>query len=203
MELMKAEVARRQLGAALQLFIEDADPVSVHTLSCAGLELAHGLAEASGREPFLSITMRGNKDLTVREYHRLRTRYANSFKHFSGQDGKAREDEELIRAFDDTANDGHLFIGWTDLATAMGRMPIEAQSYQAWFFATRPDVLAPDVDRQQFEMLFPYIIGKSRQDQKEMLRKSIRKTKRDHLVMDDPRTERRKLLLPNNLPIIR
>ena len=131
MPLTKLEIARRQLGTALQLFLDDADPVSVHTLACAGVEIAHSLAEATGKEPFRSISLRGNSSLTEQEFHRLRTLYGNAFKHFNNQKGKPRDDEAVITQFDDMANDGHLFIGWTDLATALGRMPVEAQAYQA------------------------------------------------------------------------
>lgn len=52
MNLDKNEVARRQLGTALALFIEDFDPVSVHTLACAGGEVAEHLARKAGAEPF-------------------------------------------------------------------------------------------------------------------------------------------------------
>jgi hypothetical protein len=43
----KTEIARRQLGTALALFIEDRDPVSVHTLACAGCEIAEYLTPKS------------------------------------------------------------------------------------------------------------------------------------------------------------
>jgi hypothetical protein len=36
MPLHKTQIARRQLGTALALFLEDCDPVSVHTLASAG-----------------------------------------------------------------------------------------------------------------------------------------------------------------------
>lgn len=33
---LKAAVARRQLGTALALFLDDSDPISVHCLACGG-----------------------------------------------------------------------------------------------------------------------------------------------------------------------
>ena len=48
----KVEVARRQLGTALALFLENGDPVSVHTLVCAGCEIVEHLARKVGRVPF-------------------------------------------------------------------------------------------------------------------------------------------------------
>jgi hypothetical protein len=38
MKLDKTEVARRQLGTALALFLQDADPVSVHALASPSSE---------------------------------------------------------------------------------------------------------------------------------------------------------------------
>jgi hypothetical protein len=48
----KADIARRQLGTALALFLDDADSVSVHTLACAGSEIAEHLTRKAGAEPF-------------------------------------------------------------------------------------------------------------------------------------------------------
>jgi hypothetical protein len=45
MPLDKIQVARRQLGTALALFIEDLDPISVHTLACAGGEIAEQIEQ--------------------------------------------------------------------------------------------------------------------------------------------------------------
>jgi hypothetical protein len=52
MKLDKTEIARRQLGTALALFLEDTDPVSVHALACAGCEIAEYLTRKAGEEPF-------------------------------------------------------------------------------------------------------------------------------------------------------
>ena len=52
MKLNKPEIARRQLGSALVLFLEDSDAVSVHTLACAGCEIAEHLTRKAGEEPF-------------------------------------------------------------------------------------------------------------------------------------------------------
>ena len=38
-----AELARRQLGTALYLFLNDLDSISVHSLACGGGELSAGV----------------------------------------------------------------------------------------------------------------------------------------------------------------
>jgi hypothetical protein len=52
MNLDKTQVARRHLGTALALFLDDLDPVSVHTLACAGCEVVEHLTRKAGVEPF-------------------------------------------------------------------------------------------------------------------------------------------------------
>jgi hypothetical protein len=48
MSLDKVEVSRQQLGTALSLFLDDQDAVSVHTLACAGGEIAEHLTRIAG-----------------------------------------------------------------------------------------------------------------------------------------------------------
>jgi len=52
---------------------------------------------------------------------------------------RLREDSELLERFEDTVNDHTLFIGWYDYALAVGALPIEAQIFQAWYFALYPE----------------------------------------------------------------
>jgi hypothetical protein len=42
--LTKLDIARHQLGSALDLFIRDRDAVSVQCLACGGVELMEGIA---------------------------------------------------------------------------------------------------------------------------------------------------------------
>ncbi len=70
-ELTKLDIARRHLGTALWLFLEDLDPVSVHTLAGAGSELAEHLARDVGRSPFVDHVLRTNVDMTAPGYYAL------------------------------------------------------------------------------------------------------------------------------------
>jgi hypothetical protein len=90
MTLSKIEAARRQLGAALALFIEDQDPVSVHSLACDGGEVAEQLADKTAGAPFRSHILETFPDMNVAEIKRLRNRYWNAFKHALGRDGLER-----------------------------------------------------------------------------------------------------------------
>ncbi len=195
MSFDKLEVARRQLGTALQLFLDDQDPVSVHVLASGAIEICTALVKASGQRSFKDIAIHANPVLTERLYNEISTQYWNSFKHYGRRDGLPRDDSDLFALFSDEANDFHLFIGWHDYGMVKGQMPIEAQCFTAWFFALKkPDEIPGLVERY-----FPDIHTMPRRDQKRLLQRRINKCKRDREVMDDHRREQRNLLLPNNL----
>lgn len=126
---MKLAFARSQLSTALDLFIRDRDPISVHALACGGSELIEGLAESACLPTlsthilatFLGIDMKGIKS--------LRNQYWNAMKHFYLINGKKpRDDDGLMADFSDAANDTVLFMGWLDHLQLMRRLPVEAQS---------------------------------------------------------------------------
>jgi hypothetical protein len=112
MNLDKAEVSRRHLGTALSLFLNDQDAVSVHTLACAGSEIAEHLTRIADQKPFSTHALESIPDLTIDKLFRLQRQYYNAFKHATTRDGEVRDDEELLKSFDDEINNHILFIGW-------------------------------------------------------------------------------------------
>jgi len=172
MNLDKTQVARRHLGIALALFLNDLDPVSVHTLACAGCEVAEHLTRKAGAEPFST--------------HVLATT----------QDGVERDDQELLDRFDDDTNNHTLFIGWHDYMLATGTLPPEAQAFLMWYFALYPDKLNPGVNITPYERAFPNLKEKSAPERKKMLRDWIASARNDLDLMADPRTDARPLILP-------
>ena len=105
MSLTKAQVARRQLGTALSLYIDNLDPVSVHVLACGGGEIAEQLVLQANRHPLSSMwpdigAARQRSDL-----------YWNAFKHATTKRGQDRADQELLSEFDDRRNDEALLVG--------------------------------------------------------------------------------------------
>jgi hypothetical protein len=113
----KAEIARRQLGAALDMFLRDQDPVSVHSLAMAGGEIAEQLASNAGAEPFVSHVLRTFPDIDLKEIRSLQRKFSNAFKHATTRDGQDRQDAEIIKSFDPKINEDVLFIGWHDMMT--------------------------------------------------------------------------------------
>ena len=129
MKLDKTEISRRQLGTALALFLEDSDPVSVHTLACAGCEIAEYLTDKAGEKPFSTHALATFPDLKIGEIRQLQNQYWNAFKHARTRGGIERKDRELLARFGDEVNDHTLFIGWYDymLAVRLGHARIAYQ----------------------------------------------------------------------------
>ena len=194
-ELTKLEVARRQLGTALALFLDNKDPVAVHVLACGGGEIAHRLAEVAGAEPFEAHLLANFPELGKAKLAKLRTKYWNALKHATTHKGEDRDDTEILGVFSDEANDDHLFWGWYDFANARESLPIEARLFQEWYFAKHPDKLSDGVDPANFSHLFPGLAELKRSQQKVRLRRAIQSYRRRRHIMTDPQTDPRPLVL--------
>jgi hypothetical protein len=189
MNLVKATVARRQLGTALALFIDDLDPVSVHTLACAGAEIAEHLTRKAGWQPFIDHALATFPERKLSDIRTVQNQFWNAFKHALTRDQRERQDQQLFERFDDSQNDHTLFIGWYDYALAVGSMPVEAQVFQMWYFALYPEKLNPEVDTSEYEAIFPGLQHRPRAEQKKMLRETIASARNDSTIMSDPRTD--------------
>src|SRR5690606_32096554 len=127
----KVEAARRQLGTALHLWLEDLDHISVHTLASAGCEVSEGLLKAPSKA-FLEINLDAHPDLNKKEIWSCRTKIYNATKHAKFQNGKQRDDEELLSLNIDAENEAIIFEGWFNLSQIIP-FPIEAQLFIHWF----------------------------------------------------------------------
>lgn len=199
MKFDKLETARRQLGVALHLFLDNADPVSVHVLVSGAMEILDAIVEKQGKETFKSTAIEANPGLTASRYNEIKNQYSNAMKHFNNRNGKERNDTHLLDDFSDEQNEGHLLIAWLDYGKATGKLPIEAQVYQAWFFSKYPEKLSADGLRRGWSAVFPDVGQLTMNEQKQALRRRIERERKRREIMEDPRTERRKLVLPSNL----
>ncbi len=197
MNLDKAQVARRQLGTALALFVDDLDPISVHTLACAGGEIAEHLTRSAGAQPFVAHALASFPDLKMADLRRLQNQFWNAFKHATTRNGDERNDHELLERFNDLQNDHTLFVAWYDYMLAVGSMPVEAQAFQTWYFALYPEKLHPELDKSKYEALFPGLKQQSRIEQKNSLRGAIAWARSDNTIMADMRTDTSPLIFDN------
>ena len=198
----KIRIARAQLGTALDLFIRDKDPISVQALACGGSEIIEGLTEQAAIPTLSTHILETVPDIDLRKIKRLRNQYWNAIKHFYQQDGKtARDDEALMADFTDQANDAVLFMGWLDYLLLEKRLPVEAQVFQVWWYATNPSSMNADTDTKPWESVFPNISKQSRQEQKRRLRRAVEKWRANSEILRDPRTELKSLCAGASQPI--
>lgn len=196
MSRLKIESARRQLGTALALFLQDHDPVSVHCLAGGGCELIEFYAKKSGAEPFTSSILETNPNADLIGIRKLQRKYWNAFKHATfPHGGEERDDDKVLSQFTDELNDTALYIGWHDYAQAVDALPIEAQVYLAWYLALNIEKLAPDEPREPYNWEFPNIRAMPRAEQKRMLNNSILRVRANAETMSNPQTEKRALIL--------
>lgn len=194
----KIEVARRQLGTALSLYLDDRDPVSTHVLACAGMEVADHLSFKAGAHPFKLFRQAETPTLTNKEYSELRGHFANAFKHAEKRPGIERDDRAIFADFSDLQNDDRLFIGWFDFACPGNAHPMESHVFQAWYLALHPSRLQSPHGLELLRDLsgvFPNLPELPRQKQKARLRKEIEKAKKNRRLMGDPLVDRRSLRL--------
>src|SRR5690348_15385872 len=141
MSKLKIESARRQLGTALAMYLQDDDPVSVHCLANGGCEVIEHYARKAGATPFIALMRQNRPDLDIGKLRKIQREHWNAFKHAIHRSGEERDDDPSLLRFSDLENDHALFIGWYDYASAVGEMPIEAQAFHIWYFALYPEKL--------------------------------------------------------------
>lgn len=191
---LKLRIARCQLGTALALFLENKDPISVHSLACSGGEILDDLAKHIGQERFADHILETHSARDEQEIREFRNEYWNAFKHFSKRKGTPREDQGLISNFSDIINDHSLFVGWWDYQKLTGILPLEAHAFQLWYYALYEEKVRPYFDFSMVRKMFPAITAMRRTEQKRKLRRVIAKHKSDFQVMGDPLTEKKKLM---------
>ncbi|MBB3965970.1 hypothetical protein [Rhizobium metallidurans] len=193
---LKLKAARAQLGTALSLFIHDMDPISVQVLACGGGEVIEGLARAHSLPTLTEHIQKTYPDVKIGKIKAIRNENWNAFKHYSGRGGdEARDDLHILGTFDDTMNDAVLFLAWTDYLALVGKLPVEAQAFLAWYYAAYPEKLANEKFQADYQSIFPNLPKQSRKKQKRRLRQQIEEFRNE--VQADVATEREPLIAAN------
>lgn len=192
----KAQVARRQLGTALHMFLRRQDPVSVHCLAMGGGEIAEWLAEKAGAQSFKNHILDTFPDMDIREMRAIQRRKWNAFKHATTQKGEDRDDRMILDSFDPAENEHMLLIGWWDYGAAGLPRPIEAQAFEGWYLAKYPEKADPAYDMRTTHRIFPGLTALTPERQHARLEDVIRKFKKNGTVMNDLGTDRCPLVMP-------
>ncbi len=130
----------------------------------------------------------------------IRNKYWNAFKHSTTRKGIERDDSATLDEFSETANEERLFVGWTDYASAVHSLPIEAQVYTTWFLALDFSKFSADARAQEFarqlNQEFPGLAGLPHDRKKQRLRRAIEIWRKRHRKLPvDTLTDYRPLTL--------
>ena len=194
---LKIEAARRQLGTALYLFMEDMDPVSVQCLAGGGGEVMEFYALKLHGNSFMNVIVQTHPEHDEKKLRRARNEFWNAFKHAGFHGGQVeRDDENLLARFDEEMNIHALMMGWTDYANASGHMPIEAQVFQVWAYARQPPKSARSRARDACCGMFPGLDKVGMAEQKRRLKTKIAEMRGEWALMGNPKTDVRGLVLP-------
>lgn len=184
--LTKRDVARRQLITAINLFFDDKDLVSIHSLATNSWEVIDVLCNEAGVTSFSNQT-RANipvgKDLKV---NYINVPYRNFFKHAD------RDPSAVLAEFDPKAVEAVMFLAVEDYIRLFKKSPLQLQVFQAWYLATNEgkiDKLHRDRVLLATNLLFPDIGVASRVEQLRMGRSTLETALLDPELLNDKSTE--------------
>jgi len=184
--LSKSDIAKRQLTAAIQLFFNDSDPVSVYTLAANAWEVIDVLCSKNNIDSVSNQSRmhapRG-KDLK-RDY--VNSPYRNFFKHAT------RDADKCLEGFDDQKCDSVIFLGVEDYIRLNKRSPLEFQVFQLWYLSVYVEKVADDaLDKilEAADIYFPAIRELTREEQKLMGKKALLDARQDSVLKSDARVE--------------
>lgn len=182
----KLGVAKHQLVTAIQLFLQDHDPVSIYTLASNAWEVVDALGSRKGFSSSVSDESREHIESGLDLKRDYVNPYRNFFKH-ADQDPDA-----VLTGFDDRKNDGILYLAAEDYIRLNRRSPLELQVYQTWFLAVYVEKVAEsDLARvmESIEVLYPGIANLERSAQKKFGLIRLREAYGDVHLRRDARTE--------------
>lgn len=161
-EISKIEAAERQLAVAIALFLNDGDPISIHTLVGAANGILRPLCKEKGIGELLGEELlRPEKK---KEFYDILRTPANFFKH-------AHKDADATLKFHPDVNQLHILDCLHLFSSLKGFVFVEGYIFLLWYVCNNPDSFISDagrVLREQIRSQLPSTTGK--ETFREMLR---------------------------------
>ncbi len=134
----KLDAARRQLRTAIELWFNDGEPVSIHTLACAAYQIVHDLNKRK-KGPPLWFDTDIVKDEHRKDFVRLVKASSNFFKH-----ADLRKQQATSIEFKPATSDGFLLFAVVGLHV-MGITINDIESaFMSWTLIHKPHFLKPE-----------------------------------------------------------
>jgi len=148
-KISKLEAARRQLDTAIRLYFSNADPVSIHTLAAAALDLLKDLDEHGPKTGTFYDHLQTNvKPEYLQQARNIFRAPQNFFKH-------ADADPEKVLEFSVALPEAFLVSGCEKYGELAGEVTPEMFVYRLWFSHHNPDLLMPEVAARMRAIDFP------------------------------------------------
>lgn len=194
-QINREEISRRLLGAATRLFIDDSDPISVHTLACSAGEHTAELVRNKSKTTFTEVAA-AVSGKTVKDIRKIRNHYWTRIKHAKDDKGAPFNIEIDMSDFSDSVNDHSLFVGWLDFSACGFPLPIEVQVFQVWYYEMYPEKINHGyISENGRTNMFPRLTEHHRKEQKRQLRMQIGAHRTDSMIASHPKTDPRPLML--------
>jgi hypothetical protein len=139
--ITKLNAGKRQLNAAISLWFEDGDPVSIHTLALASHDIIHHVFRRKGFRGLMFDTPMVRPEYRKKWASGLKAA-ANFFKH-------GRHDEDKILEFDTAINEIVLIASCHGLSRIGEKPSMEQLAFAYWVLFTQPGLFA-DHDREKW-----------------------------------------------------
>jgi len=140
----KLDVGKRQLETAIKLFLTDADPISIHTLSAAAQEVFNCLLKKQGSG--VSFIEKSIKEFVEPgKQEEIKKHFASSknfFKH-------ANNDSDGVHKFYFKLTEWFLWDTCNMYKSLTGESPELVSVFLIWFYSAHRDVLITDLAKQQ------------------------------------------------------
>jgi hypothetical protein len=98
-EITRQDAIEHQLNTAIWLWFHEGEIISIHTLACSALKIAHDVAVMMNKPPSMLIGVRGNRD---RDIGKASMEPQNFFKH-------ARKDPDAVLNFNPGMTPYHMY----------------------------------------------------------------------------------------------
>jgi hypothetical protein len=129
----KLDAAHSQLITAINLYFDDQDIASIHTLACAAREIYEKHCKAKGVARMFDMIEASNPDRNSKQLWEILNGARNFLKH-----PELSMDLDAKLEIDDEMNATMMFVASHDCATLCeANQPPETQAYNLWFIATR------------------------------------------------------------------
>jgi hypothetical protein len=133
-KISKLEAARRQVETAIRIYFANGDPVSIHTLAAASLQILVDLDKKGTLWDFIETQV---KPEHVSEVKKLFAEAENFFKH-------AERDPDKILEFPLAEPEVFLWKCVAKYPVLAGEVPLLMLAYRTWFLIHHSDILKPE-----------------------------------------------------------